>query len=58
MAEENASFNFKLKKFDETRNNLLEEIKHNELISKKHKKRCRALYYFEHFLIFVSAVSG
>ena len=25
---------------------------------KKHKKVCRALNYFEHFLFFVSAVSG
>ena len=36
---------------------LLEEIKHNELISEKHKKVCRALNYFEHFLLFVPAVS-
>ena len=24
----------------------------------KHKKVCMALHYFEHFLVFVSAVSG
>ena len=33
-----ASFEFKLKKIDQTRNDLLEEIKHNDLISQKHKK--------------------
>ena len=27
-------------------------------MSKKHKKTCRNLNYFRHFLIFVSAVSG
>ena len=26
-------------------------------MSEKHKKVCRALNYFEHFLVFVSAVS-
>ena len=36
-----ASLEFRLKKIDEARNfrrNLLEEIKHNDLISEKHKK--------------------
>ena len=32
MAKENAGLAFRLKKIDETRNYLLEEIKHNELI--------------------------
>ena len=27
-------------------------------MTEKHKKVCRVLNYFEHFLIFVSAVSG
>ena len=27
-------------------------------MSRKHKKVCRALNYFEHFLVFVSAISG
>ena len=35
-----------------------EEIKQNELMSEKHKKVCRALNNFEHFLIFSSAFSG
>ena len=37
MAEE-ASLKFRLKKIDETRNNLLEEIKHYGLMSEKYKK--------------------
>ena len=52
---------FKLKR-DERRNYLLEEIKqeikHNKLISKKHKKICRAFNYVEHLLILVSTVTG
>ena len=33
-------------------------VKHNELMSEEmHKKVCRALNYFEYFLIFISAVS-
>ena len=27
-------------------------------MNEKHKKVCRALHYFEYFLVFVSAVSG
>ena len=54
MAKENGSLDFSLK-IDEKKNYLLEEIKH-ELMSKKHKKVCRTLNYFEHFT-FVSVVS-
>ena len=32
---------FRLKKVDETRNYLTEEIKHNDLMSEKHKKICK-----------------
>ena len=39
MAEE-ASLQFRLKKTDETRNYLLEEIKYNDLMSEKNKKTC------------------
>ena len=35
--EENISWNVKLKKIDETRNYLIEEIKQNDLMSKKSK---------------------
>ena len=45
-------------KIDETRNYFLDEIKQNELKNEKHTKVYMALNYFEHFLIFVSAVSG
>ena len=33
------------KKIDETRNDVLEEIKHNDLISEKYKKTCKYLNY-------------
>ena len=50
------------KKIDETRNCLLEKIKQNDLISEKHKNvftlKKIALNDFEHFLIFISDVSG
>ena len=52
------SLDFRLKKIDKTRIYLLEEIKHNELMSEKHKKVYRALNYFEHFLVFIFVVSG
>ena len=58
MAKENVALDFRLKNIDEKINYFLEEIKHNELMSEKHKKVCRALNYFEHFLVFVSELSG
>ena len=45
-------------KKDETKNYFLEEIKQNELISKKHKKNCTRLNFIERFLILPSAVTG
>ena len=51
LAEENISQEFRFKNIDETRNCLLEEIKKNELMSKKHKKVCTTLSYFEHSLL-------
>ena len=44
-------------KIDETRSYLLNEIKHNDLMSEKLKKVCRALNYRDQFLIFVSPVT-
>ena len=35
---EKASLKFRLRKIDETRNYLLDEIKHNDLMSEKYKK--------------------
>ena len=36
----------------------LEEIKQNELMSKKHKKVWTTLNYLEHFLKFASTITG
>ena len=48
MAEENISQELRLKNIYETRNYFIEEIKQNEMISKKHKKACSSLNYTEH----------
>ena len=42
MTEE-ASLDFRLRKIDETRNYLLDEIKHNGLMSEKYKKTSKYL---------------
>ena len=57
MAEENISQEFRLKNIDKTRNYLIEEIKQNELISRKHKKVCTTLNYIEQFLILASTIT-
>ena len=41
MAEKSISQKFRLKEIDKTRSYFIEEIKQNELISKKHKKLCK-----------------
>ena len=41
MAEKSISKKFRLKEIDKTRSYFIEEIKQNELISKKHKKFCK-----------------
>ena len=50
MAEENISQQFGLKSKDETRNNVIEELNWNELMSKKHREVCTTLNYIEHFI--------
>ena len=40
MVEE-ASLEFRLRKIDETRNCILDEIKHNDSLSEKYKKTCK-----------------
>ena len=45
------------KKIDETRNYLLEEIKHNELISKNHKNTWTTLNYMKDMLILFSTIA-
>ena len=49
---------FRLKNIDETRNYFLEEIKQNDLMSKKHKNVCITVNYIEHFLILASTITG
>ena len=56
MAEE-ISLEFRLRKTDETRNYLLDEIKHNNLMSEKYRNTCKYLNYVEHFLIIASTVT-
>ena len=58
LGEENASLDFRLNKVNEARNYLLEETKHNELLSKKCKETCTKLNYIEHQLILASTVTG
>ena len=57
MVEE-ASLEFSLRKIDETRNYLLHEINHNDLMGEKYKKASKYLNHVEHLLILVSTVTG
>ena len=57
MVEENVSQEFRLKNIDETRNYFLEEIEHNKLMSRKHKKVCTTLNFIEHFLILAFTIT-
>ena len=45
MAEESISQEFRLRNIDQTRNYFLEDIKQNELMSKRQKKVCITLNY-------------
>ena len=58
MSEEDISQEFRLKKIDEIRNSLIEEVNRNELMSKKHKKVCRDLNYVNHLLVAISTING
>ena len=57
MAEE-GSLEFRLRKNDETRNYLLDELKHNNLMSEQYKKTSYYLNYVENLLILASTVTG
>ena len=57
MVEE-ASPEFRSRKIYETRNYLIDEVKHNDLMSGKYKKSCKYLKYAEHLLILASAITG
>ena len=56
MAEETA-LEFRWKKIDETRNYLLNEIKHNDLISENILVLVLVFNYVEHLIILVSTVT-
>ena len=58
MPEKSINQEFGLKKIDEIRNYLIEEINRNELMSKKHKKVCRVFNYIDHSLIVISTMTG
>ena len=58
MTEENISQEFRLKNIDEKIKGFIEEIKQNELISKKYKNVCKALYYIEQLVILNSTLTG
>ena len=53
-----SSLEYRLKKIDKTNNYLLEEIKHNDLMSEKNKKACKYLIYGKLLLIFASTVTS
>ena len=57
MHEGNMNQEFRLKKINEIRNYLIEEINQNELMIKKNKKVCRVLNYIDHSLIAISAIT-
>ena len=52
-----SSLEFRLEKRDGTRNYLLDEINHNDLMSEKYKKTCKYLNYVKHLLILVTTVT-
>ena len=56
MVEE-TSLEFKLRKIDETRNYLLDKIKHNGLTNEKYKKTCKYLNYLENLLFIASTIT-
>ena len=58
MPGENMNEEFRLKKIDEIRNYLIEEINQNELMSKKNRKVCRVLNYIDHSLIAIFTITG
>ena len=55
--EKNISQKFILKNIIERRNNFIEKIKENQLMSMKHKKACKVLNCIENLLILIFAVS-
>ena len=58
MHEKNIHQEFKLKKIDEMRNYLIEELYQNKLMNKKHKIVCRVLNDIDRLLIIISPITG
>ena len=58
MPEETMNQEFRLKKIDEIRNYLIEEINWNELLSKKHENVFRVFNYTDQSLIVISTITG
>ena len=58
MSEKNMNQEIRLKKINEIRIYLIEEINRNELMSKKHKKVCRVLNYIDNSLTVLSTITG
>ena len=57
MVEE-ASFEFRLRKIEEVRSYLLDEIKHNDLMSGKYNMTCKYLNSVQLLCILISTVTG
>ena len=47
-----------VKKVDATRNDILDEVKRNDLMCKKNKKTCKYLNYVKQLLILNSTITG
>ena len=52
------SLEFRLKNIDQTKNYFLEEIKKNELMSRKRKKVCTTPNYIQYFFVLASTITG
>ena len=57
MAEENMNHEFRLKKVDEVKHSLIEEINQNYLMSRKHKNVSRVLNYIYLLLNAISTIT-
>ena len=55
---DNIKKEFRLKKIDEIRNYLIEEINQNKLMIRKYKNACRLLIYINHSFIVISTITG
>ena len=57
MLEENISQEFRLRKINDIRNYLIEEMNQTELMSKKHEKFCRVSNYMDNSLLAISTIT-